>query len=234
MADDMREREEQNLRQLSRNSRIMAGAMLHEVRNLCSAISAVYAHTSDRGTIERDQDLQSLDHLMQGLNRIASLDFHSRDIESLEAVSLKEVLDDLRIIIEPAWWDEGGTVRWRIPEEIPKVLADRHGLLQVFLNLAQNSLRAVRQGQARELTVTAAAGSRRVQIRFQDSGCGIPDPRSLFQPFRSGTDSTGLGLYISRSLLRSYGGEMQLEPSERGACFLVELQFASQEVTAGA
>jgi len=73
-SEEMRDREEQNLRQLSVNSRIMAAAMLHEARNLCAAISAVYSNLAERLPASRNEDLQGLRHLIKGLTRIASLD----------------------------------------------------------------------------------------------------------------------------------------------------------------
>jgi len=222
-SEEMRDREEQNLRQLSVNSRIMAGAMLHEARNLCAAIAAVYSNLTDKLLTGRNDELQGLDHLVKGLARIASLELHPKQTESLETVLLIDVLNDLRIIIEPSWAETGGTTRWELPEEMPRVRADRHGLLQVFLNLAQNSERAVQQCVDRELVVNVTTSNESAFVRFRDSGRGVSDPERLFQPFQSGVSSVGLGLYISRSLLRSYGGELRFELPARGACFVVEL-----------
>ena len=49
-------------------------------------------------------------------------------------------------------------------------------------------------------------------MRFEDSGPGIAAPERLFQPFQQGAEGTGLGLYISRAVLRSYGGDLRFEP----------------------
>lgn len=230
-SEEMRDREERNLRQLSTNSRIMAGAMLHEVRNLCSAISVVYSNMADKGAASQSDYLQGLDHLVKGLARIASLELRPREARSLEAVPLKNVLDDFRIVVEPSWLETGGTIRWETPSEMPRVLADRHGLLQVFLNLAQNSQRAVQESTVRELAVRVSTDADTARIRFQDTGCGVPYSQHLFQPFQTGADSTGLGLYISRSILRSYGGDLRFEAQESGACFVVELPYVEQRTT---
>ena len=115
---------------------------------------------------------------------------------------------------------------WELPQEIPAVVADPHGLLQVFLNLAQNSLRAVGEAPVRDLEITVLAGDQRVLVFFQDSGPGVEAPERLFQPFQAGADGTGLGLYISRAIVRSYGGDLRFDPTAPGCCFVVELPLA--------
>ena len=73
------------------------------------------------------------------------MELQSRKDERIGPIDLKEVMDSLRIIIEPAWSEVGGAVQWNIPVSLPPVLADNHGLLQAFLNLCKNSLRAVQK-----------------------------------------------------------------------------------------
>ncbi len=221
-SEEMRNREEQNLRQLRLSSRIMAGAMLHEVRNLCSAISVLYANAGGPSAAA-NLELPGLDHLIKGLARIASLELNPSETTQLDTVSVSDVLSDLRIVAEPSWIEAGGTIHWDAPAELPRVLADRQGLLQVLLNLTQNSLRAVQDSNEKNLSVGVTVGPERVSVKLQDSGAGVKNPQMLFQPFQPGATSTGLGLYISRSLLRSYGGELKFDPQDRGAAFVVEL-----------
>jgi C4-dicarboxylate-specific signal transduction histidine kinase len=68
-----------------------------------------------------------------------------------------------------------------------------------------------------------------VAVRFEDTGPGVADPEKLFQPFQPGAEGTGLGSYVTRAILRSYGGELRFEESDRGSCFVVELQAAERE-----
>ncbi len=136
------------------------------------------------------------------------------------------LLDHLRIMIEPNWQEVDGSVAWELPDAIPAVVTDPHGLLQVFLNLAQNSLRAVSEGPVRELEITVLAGDQRVLVFFQDSGPGVDAAERLFQPFQAGADGAGLGLYISRAIVRSYGGDLRFDPSAGRCCFVVELPAA--------
>jgi len=223
-SEEMRDREDQNLRLLRRSNRIAAAAVSHEVRNMCRALSLLGSHLEEKLGCQGDEDFQGLLQLIKGLDRVAALELQSRVTERLEEVALRTVLDHLRIVIEPDWREIDGVIRWNLPRQIPVVVADPSGLLQAFLNLARNSHRAVEPCRLRELNITVSTDERKACVRFEDSGQGIPSPECLFQPFQPGADGTGLGLYVSRAVVRSYGGELRYQPSENGSCFLVELQ----------
>jgi C4-dicarboxylate-specific signal transduction histidine kinase len=146
--------------------------------------------------------------------------------QTLHPVDLAEVLNHLRIIIEPSWRDAGGTITWQIPRSIPTVSADEFGLTQAFLNITQNSLRAVQRNDDVRLTVRLELRGAEVVVSFEDSGPGIADIGRLFQPFQNRSDHVGLGLYISRAILRGFGGDLKAQPRTRGACFQVSLPLA--------
>ncbi len=76
------------------------------------------------------------------------------------------------------------------------------------------------------MTVAVSEEQDRVVVRFADTGPGVAHPDQLFQPFRHSSDGTGLGLYLSRALARSFAGELRYEPRPMGSCFAVELPAA--------
>lgn len=227
-SEEMRDREEEHLRQLQRSNRITAAAVSHELRNLCGAISLLCSGVEHKFGLERDDDFQGLVGLVKGLQKLADLELRARASEAarLQEVPLQRILDDLRIVIEPQWEEIDGFVRWQLPRKLPTVMAEPQGLLQAFMNLAQNSHRAVQEGSKRELSIAVQAADAKARVRFQDSGPGIAAPQRLFQPFQQGAEGAGLGLYVSRAIVRSYGGELRFEPQANGACFVVELQVA--------
>jgi two-component system sensor kinase FixL len=223
-SEEMRAREEQGLRQLLAGNRIMATALSHEVRNFCGVLERLCESLSRTYHLTQDQDFQTIVNMIEGLETMASLKLQTKSQAVLEPVPLKEVLDNLRIVIEADWREIGGKVQWRLPADLPQVLAEPHGLLQAFLNLVQNSHRAVQRETNRLLSVTVAWELKRVIVRFEDSGPGISAPETLFQPFQAGASGSGLGLYVSRSIVRSYGGDLKFEPQPRGCTFAVELE----------
>jgi two-component system, LuxR family, sensor kinase FixL len=223
-SEEMREREEQGLQQLIRGNRIAAAAVAHEVRNFSVAMTLLCGNLRQRQELAGDEELLELGSLIAGLQTIASAELQAKAHDLLEHVPLREVLDTLRIVIEPAWLDIEGRVIWKLPAELPVVLAESRGLLQAFLNLAQNSHRAVQEGARRQLTVSVSVEPRKAVVRFQDSGPGIAAPERLFQPFQEGASGSGIGLYLSRYIVRTYGGELRFEPERPGSCFAVELE----------
>jgi C4-dicarboxylate-specific signal transduction histidine kinase len=93
----------------------------------------------------------------------------------------------------------------------------------VFINLIRNSERALAGCDTREVRISAAPESDLVVVRIRDTGPGVAHPEDLFRPFQSGAHSFGLGLYISRAILRAHGGGLRYEPQSAGSCFAVEL-----------
>lgn len=227
-SEEMRAREQQSFRHLSEGNRIAAAAVFHEVRNFCGAMSVLSTNLREKHAVNADEDLQALTSLAAGLEKIVAIEMRSRSSDNSSETKLANVLDDLRIIIEPDWLEIGGKVNWSIPAQLPNVMADSHGLLQVFLNLAHNSHRAVvaksgeREGLP-ELAVSVCVEEHKAIVRVSDSGTGVSSPERLFAPFQPGANGTGLGLYVSRAIMRTYGGDLRFEPTATGACFAVEL-----------
>jgi two-component system, LuxR family, sensor kinase FixL len=112
-------------------------------------------------------------------------------------------------------------------DDLPLVIGDRYGIAQVFLNLSLNSHRAMETTDKKQLTISSALETDSVVIRFEDTGVGVSAPDGLFRPFQQGADATGLGLYVSRAILCSFGGELVFEPRSEGCCFAIRLTRAA-------
>ncbi|MFZ0592603.1 MAG: ATP-binding protein [Bryobacteraceae bacterium] len=223
-SEDLREREESSMQQVLAGSRILAGAVSHEIRNVCGAISVIHENLMRSGALNANKDFEALGSLVEALGRIASLELRrSSNVVEAVAVDLREILDDLRIVLELYCEEAGITLLWHIPDGLPLVWADRHGLLQVLLNLAKNSERAIAKSSVKEICFCVTVSAGEVTIRVTDTGPGIATLDKLFQPFQKGADSTGLGLYLSRAFMRSFRGDLRHDPESPGCSFMIDL-----------
>lgn len=221
LSEDLRNREDLSLDYLLKNSRILMSAVAHEIRNLCSAVLVVYKNLANMTHLESNDDFRALGGLIQSLERISALELGSAPAQNGERVELTSVFDEVRVLIETACHESDIEVRWNVHESLPLVWADRYGLIQVFLNLTKNSQRAMNSTERKELRISAREERGTVVIRFEDTGTGIASAENLFRQFQPGAKSTGLGLYVSRAIMRSFGGDLKYEPSSEGCCFAV-------------
>lgn len=222
-SEEVRDREREAFRHFVDYNRLLAGAVTHEIRNMCSAIRVVTTNLSRKPGMEEDPDFRAIASLVEGLARLASFELRAAAVPASRSTDLHQVLDQLRVVIEPDWTDLDGTITWHLEDATFRVPADAHALLQVFLNLTQNSLRACQGVEAPRLEIRARHEGGGVTVSVVDGGPGVRDPGLLFQPFRAGADGSGLGLYISRTIVRTYGGDLRHVPVASGCRFDVTL-----------
>jgi two-component system, LuxR family, sensor kinase FixL len=227
-SEDLRIREEASLQQLRTGSRILVAAVSHEIRNVCGTIAFVHENLTRSGILQSNKDFEALGTLVLSLERIAAMDLQQA-VSEAASTDIRGLLDELRIVIEGVLLDSGVSTEWRIDDDLPPVWADRQSLMQVFLNLAKNSERAMRESSRKQLAVATSCEGSHVAIRFTDTGCGVAHPERLFRPFQAEAQSTGLGLYLSRAFMRSFRGELRYEAEKEGSTFVVELSATLPE-----
>lgn len=126
-------------------------------------------------------------------------------------------------------------VSWRIPHDLPSLVADEQALTSVLFHLLDNAFKYAPEGA---VEVSAGATGRRVWIKVSDRGPGLPKEAlaNLFERFyrsNSEDDQTvyghGLGLYIVRRLVEAMQGEIAAENRRGGgACFTCWLPAADE------
>ncbi len=227
-SEELRDRAEFNLQQILSGSKVLVGALCHEIRNVCGAIAVVHSKLARDGRFALSEDFSALGTLVEGLEKMAGLELRQTSKSVAESIDVRSVLEELRIVIEPSFHDSDVSIRWDFPEPLPHVWADRQALLQAFLNIAKNSQRALEGQDQRNLIVRTLVDGTSVAVRFIDSGPGVANPERLFEPFQPGAQASGLGLYLSRAFVRAFQGEIEYEPQPQGSCFAVVLALASE------
>ena len=180
-----------------------------------------------------DQILQAGWYLLELINEILDLALIESGKLSLsrEPISLVDVLNDCRGMIEPLASKGGIDLTFPHFDDTPFVKADRTRFKQVLINLLSNAIKYNRAGGTVEVTCAMSAGQR-MRIGVRDTGLGLtPEKLSqLFQPFnRLGQESgseegTGIGLVVSKRLVELMGGEIGAESTVGvGSVFWIEL-----------
>jgi len=123
----------------------------------------------------------------------------------------------------------GATITWSPPNDIPQLLFDPEALSRAILNVVTNALDAVEDRPNAVVTIQIACDTvaQRVSVTVSDNGEGMT-PETIAEIFNlfvstKGARGTGLGLTVSRKILREHGGDIRVTsvPGE-GSTFVLE------------
>lgn len=157
----------------------------------------------------------------------------------LEPCDLREVLLTTFRMCEGVFAEKGIAVKLELPEDPIAISGAPSRLQRLFLNLFTNASQALRRGGALKISASFPSEGR-VEVSFDDDGPGLSEEARarLFKAFattKSATGGTGLGLYISREIALSHGGDLQAaNRPEGGARFTLILPLARPAGVAGA
>lgn len=202
--------------------------MSHEIRTPLNAITGfaqllrLQMQTGPADTAQRnyvDQILHAGRHLSGLVNDVLDLQQVEAGVMSLRPEVLRldeEVVQCLSMLLPMAEQREIA-MSSDIPAEI-HVLADRQRLRQVLVNIGSNAIKYNQHGGFVRVEGRALPNAV-IELAITDAGAGMTPEQlnRLFQPFErlgretSHVEGTGLGLIITRSLIESMGGRMEIE-----------------------
>lgn len=179
---------------------------------------------------------QRLSYQLNGLIDLAALDAGRRPFH-WQSLNMRQLVEDCVSQHEPAWQPRGLQIRVS-SHPLPRLVADHGSLMQLLGQLLGNAIRFSPQGGAIELQIDRLETC--LQLMVRDEGPGVPatEAERIFEAFEQGSlgqDSghAGLGLAICRRIAQAHGGQIRLEASARGACFIVQLPFVAGQPMAG-
>ncbi|RJP23952.1 MAG: hypothetical protein C4527_19590 [Candidatus Omnitrophota bacterium] len=155
--------------------------------------------------------------------------------ERAEFVDLNEIIvRSLRLV---KYAQEHVAVHLHLPDSLPFIFGQRHQLIQVFSNVLLNAFQAL-EGQG-VIYVNASQieeeDERQLEISIIDDGPGMPYEvlSHIFEPFYSThreTESTGLGLYITKSIVEGMGGTLSAHSiPKHGTTFTIRFPISAAE-----
>jgi PAS domain S-box-containing protein len=217
----------------------LAAAIAHEVNQPLGAIvnnASVARDLASAGTkVNRRELNETLSDIVTDANRAAAIIARIRGLmkhatPKREELQLGDVVKDVVALTRRELAENRISVRIEVPEDLPRVSADRVQMQQVLFNLTMNAIEAMSMAQhsARVLTFAARSDDRNgtpaVLVSVSDVGAGfnVEDEERLFEAFyTTKPDGLGMGLRISRSIVEAHGGRLwaQLNSDEGATLF---------------
>lgn len=183
---------------------------------------------------ERNTLLAELGSLIKNIEHIKDIVSMQQNYASAsglkESVSLRDLVEDAIQLNNAALIRHDVQIA-REYAEIPKVLTEKHRVVQILVNLIRNAKYALDEGAPAEKFLTLRIngdGSRKVRIEVADNGCGIsPEvmPHIFEHGFTTRAGGHGFGLHGSVLAARQLGGTLDAhsEGRGRGTTFILEL-----------
>lgn len=206
----------------------LSAAIAHEIRNPVGMIASSFKQLRRRHPGLADDELgQVVEEETARLERLVGdfLGYARRRDPTLRPTTTAELLGYVCEIARARAEESGVAVEMADSPDL-SLVADPFQIHQALLNLVANGIDAsTPNGRVR---VAARAAGDDVELTVEDDGAAIPETvlENLFEPFIS-TKATGsgLGLAVSRAIVRAHGGDLELESNRDGAVrFVVRLR----------
>ncbi len=175
-----------------------------------------------RTTVDRIvRDAKRASEVIQRIRALAK-----RTEPQMVPLDINDVIGEAVLLVQREVLSNGVSLRTELASALPQVLGDRVQLQQVIINLLINGVEAMAPitDRPRELVVRSQQHEDgQVHVSVQDSGIGIDSETAerLFSAFFTTKPSgMGMGLSISRSIIRAHGGRLWVSPNtDHGAAF---------------
>jgi PAS domain S-box-containing protein len=253
--EDLRRTQEQLLQseKMSAVGQLISG-VAHELNNPLTAILGYAQLLEGAGLDERSADyVAKLFKQAQRTHRVVEnlLSFARQRKPEKQQVDLRKVLEESLTLREYDLKLHNVSLEREIAEDMPAVVADPHQLEQVFLNIVNNALDAIVDGNngtngngngasngngngGGVLKVRVFKKDAFVCVEFDDSGPGFKDPGRIFDPFyttKAVGKGTGLGLSICYGIVKEHGGEIVAHNRPEGGA-TIEVRLLAGETAA--
>ncbi|HTK81373.1 MAG TPA: PAS domain S-box protein [Bacteroidota bacterium] len=222
---------------------MLAAGLAHEVGNPLTSISSLVQilqrETSDEFTQEK---LELIKSQITRISRIIRdlVDFSRRSSYEVQQTDINKSLAEAVEIVRVGKKAKQISFHVGLDPEIPKLPLVPDQIEQVFINILINAVDAINShnaqgaGQKGEIHLTSSVTSDHVVVSVRDNGKGIPEEMlpKIFEPFfttKKVGEGTGLGLWVSYGIIKSFQGTITVNSSPgEGTTFTVTLPIITE------
>ncbi|MBL7197394.1 MAG: HAMP domain-containing protein [Candidatus Omnitrophica bacterium] len=219
-----------NAEKLASLGRLAAG-VAHEINNPLTGV-LTSGHLLLKKTPEDVPEREDLEIIVKETTRCRRiikglLDFARQTKPEMKLSDINEIIgESLSLIKNQASFHNIKIIK-ELSRSLPLVSVDPNQIKQVFINVIINAQEAMPDGGF--LTISSAYKDRFIEVKFIDTGCGIPEENigKLFDPFfttKEESKGTGLGLAVSYGIIEGHQGSIEVESkSGQGTTVIVKL-----------
>ena len=169
-----------------------------------------------------------LSRLINNVLDLAKLEKKQRSL-NLTRGTFEEVVAEVQTVMQAKLQQEGFTLKI-VQEDIRPFKYDREAMIQVLINLIENSIKFGRSALNKEITIRIYQQPKRVKIAVSDHGPGIPRHalKKVFDDFyrvdnalAQKTRGTGIGLALVKKFIKLIGGDVTAENNPAGGCTII-------------
>jgi two-component system NtrC family sensor kinase len=224
----------------------LASGVAHEINNPLAIINEKAGlmkdilEVSDSLEPSKEKFMSLINGIAESVNRCRTithrlLGFSRRMEISHETVDINDALKEVISFLDKEILYRNIRLELNLQKDLPKVITDKGQVQQVFLNIINNAIDAVREeGQ---INVSSQVKNNRfIRVSVRDNGLGIPKEnlKHIFEPFYTTKEKgkgTGLGLSISYGIMQKLRGTIYVESEvNRGTTFTVEIPINTAEL----
>lgn len=161
------------------------------------------------------------------------LNFARKSEGLVQPVTMQNFLPQVVAMVEHRAHLSNIRITQELDPNLPAIMSDHNQLQQVFLNLLNNAIHALKDRDSGEIRVTASQEDQSILVSVADNGCGIPaeNLEKIFVPFfttKPPGQGTGLGLSTTYGIVKGMGGDVTVTSElNAGTIFALRLPLES-------
>jgi len=211
----------------------LAAGIAHEVGNPLTAISSLVQVI--QRTSKDEFAKEKLELINSQVNRITRIirelvDFSRPSAHVVKPTNINRIVKEALNIVQYGKKVKDITFALNLDEQLPEIAAVPDQIVQVFINILMNAVDSLDERRG-TITVQSRRNEHAVEVIVHDTGKGIESSalEKIFEPFyttKTTGQGTGLGLWVSYGIVKSFGGDVFVESiPEKGSTFTISFPW---------